>query len=184
MPLCAHPGITTLSSLSSTEPSPLLTTQTPSPEPLRRATTSDREPRNQAAKPIDPSLKTASWASEFCLSAGTAPQRGTKAERILLRTKAKSLDHSFATTVTTAAGVGAPTWSSARMKGKLLQGMRKDDHTGKVAMAILTPIPNLRTTTTSSSMPSAGTQTFRREHLSVRERRAMLVLPPQSLNPA
>lgn len=181
MPLCAPPDTTTQSSLRPTELSPLLTTQTPSPEPLRRATTSDREPRNQAAKPVDPSLKTASWVSECYLSAGTAPQRGTKAEGILLITKPKPLDHRWAATITMVADVGAPTWSSARTKGRPLQGRHIDEHLENLAMVILVPIPNPRTTSSnSSSTPSAGTQTFRKEHLSVRERRAMLVLPPQS----
>lgn len=182
MPLCAPPDTTPQSSQSPAELQPLLTTLSPSPGARKRATTNDRDPRNQAVKPADPSLKIASWASKWCLSAGTAPQRGTRDEGVSFRTKDKSQGLGRPTAAAVRAAVGAPTWSSARTRGRPRQGTHIDGPPEKLAMGILVPRPNPRTSTTSST-PSAGTRTFRRERLSVRRRRAMLVLPPPSPSP-
>lgn len=146
-----------------------------------------REPRNPAVKPVDPSLKIVFWASESYLNAGTAPQRGTMGEGILVKTTVKSLDRNWPIVTTMEVDVGAPTWSSARMRGRPMLDRYIDDNPEKLAMDIRIAIPNPRATTVSSTPSTStntSTQTLRRERLSVRRKRAMLVLPLRSLSPA
>lgn len=152
----------------------LMTTQTQNPKVWRRTTMSDREPRNPVAKLADRSQKIVFWASKYCRNEGTAPQRGIRTARLLA--------HNMPTISRVETDVGAPTWSSVRMRGKPSQRRCTNDSSEKLAVGILLPIPNLITTT---SITISGTAwMFRREHRSVRKKTAMLPQSLRSLSPA
>lgn len=112
-PLCIHPVTTPLiSSRLACSSRPLASrTNPPSTEDLRRATTvTARPPGSAAPRPAGPSQRTAFWASEGSRSAGTAPQRGLRAGGIRLTTRGRAAAGT--------ADVGAPTWNSARTRGR------------------------------------------------------------------
>lgn len=155
----------------------LMTTQTQNPKVRRSTTMSDREPRNPVAKPADPSQKIVFRASKCCRNEGTAPQRGIRTTRLLA--------HNMPTISRVETGVGAPTWSSVRMRGKPSQRRCTNDSSKKLAvdiLDILLPIPNLIITTSITT--SATAWMFRREHRSVRRKIAMLPPSPRSPSPA